>query len=57
MKLDHMQPKNENDVLTKSNYGYEFVSAVEKENIFGVQFHPEKSHKFGMRLLQNFVNL
>ena len=53
----HMQPKNENDVLTKSNYGYEFVSAVEKENIFGVQFHPEKSHKFGMRLLQNFVNL
>ncbi|MCW8896665.1 MAG: imidazole glycerol phosphate synthase subunit HisH [Flavobacteriales bacterium] len=53
----HMQPENENDVLTKSNYGYEFVSAVEKENIFGVQFHPEKSHKFGMRLLQNFVNL
>jgi len=53
----HMQPKDENDVLTNSNYGYEFVSAVEKENIFGVQFHPEKSHKFGMRLLQNFVNL
>lgn len=53
----HMQPKNENNVLTNSNYGYEFVSAVEKENIFGVQFHPEKSHKFGMRLLQNFVNL
>ena len=53
----HMQLENENDVLTKSNYGYEFVSAVEKENIFGVQFHPEKSHKFGMRLLQNFVNL
>ncbi len=53
----HMQSKNENDVLTNSNYGYEFVSAVEKENIFGVQFHPEKSHKFGMRLLENFVNL
>ena len=53
----HMQPKSEKDVLANSNYGYEFVSAVEKENIFGVQFHPEKSHKFGMRLLQNFVNL
>lgn len=53
----HILPNNENDVLSKSNYGYEFVSAVEKDTIFGVQFHPEKSHKFGMRLLQNFVNL
>ena len=48
---------NENDILANTNYGYEFTSAVEKENIFGVQFHPEKSHKFGMRLLENFVNI
>lgn len=53
----HMQPNNYHDVLTTTNYGYDFVSAVEKDNIFGVQFHPEKSHKFGMNLLKNFVNL
>jgi glutamine amidotransferase len=46
---------NEQDVLAKTYYGYEFVSAVAKENIVGVQFHPEKSHKFGMKLLRNFV--
>ena len=53
----HMKCNNENDILANTNYGYEFTSAVEKENIFGVQFHPEKSHKFGMRLLENFVNI
>lgn len=53
----HIKTNNKEDELTTSNYGYEFVSAVEKENIFGVQFHPEKSHKYGMKLLDNFVNL
>lgn len=53
----HMKCNDENDVLTNTNYGYEFTSAVEKDNIYGVQFHPEKSHKFGMRLLENFVNI
>jgi len=48
--------KNESDILTKTFHGYEFVSAIKKENIYGVQFHPEKSHKFGMKLLDNFVN-
>lgn len=47
---------NPYDVLTTSNYGgIEFVSSFEKENIIGVQFHPEKSHKFGMQLIKNFV--
>jgi glutamine amidotransferase len=44
-------------VAAKSEYGYWFVTAVEKNNIFGTQFHPEKSHKFGMQLLKNFSNL
>jgi len=51
----HLVCKNENNVICTTNYGYDFPSAVEKENIHGVQFHPEKSHKFGMRLLENFA--
>lgn len=46
---------NYEDVLTTTPYTHEFVSSFEKENIIGVQFHPEKSHKFGMSLLKNFV--
>ena len=40
----------------KSNYGEDFISYIEKENIFGCQFHPEKSHKVGLKLLDNFMN-
>lgn len=53
----HFVCKNPEDELLKSNYGFDFTSAVEKENIMGVQFHPEKSHKFGMQLLNNFNEL
>lgn len=53
----HMQPNNEDDVLTTTNYGYEFSSSVEKNNIYGVQFHPEKSHKYGMKILENFSKI
>ena len=45
------------DVAAVSRYGVEFSCAVHKANIFGVQFHPEKSHHFGSRLLQNFAEL
>ena len=48
---------NVQDVLTTSHYGYDFVSAFQRNNIMGVQFHPEKSHKYGMRLLKNFAEL
>jgi imidazole glycerol-phosphate synthase subunit HisH len=44
------------DILASTTYETEFTSAVEKGNILGVQFHPEKSHKFGMKLLKNFVD-
>jgi glutamine amidotransferase len=45
------------DVLAVAEYGLAFACAVRSGNIFGVQFHPEKSHRFGMRLLQNFAVL
>lgn len=45
------------NILCTTNYGIEFTSAVCKDNIIGVQFHPEKSHKFGMRLLENFAKM
>ena len=43
-----------NDILMTCNYGYDFVAAVQRGNIIGVQFHPEKSHDFGMKILKNF---
>lgn len=48
--------KEERDVLATTKYGDVFVSAFQKDNIFGVQFHPEKSHKFGINLFKNFHN-
>ena len=48
---------NPGNILATTSYGVDFTSAVVKDNIMGVQFHPEKSHKFGMRLLKNFVEL
>jgi len=52
----HMQPIDDELVLSTSNYGYDFTSAVQFKNVFGVQFHPEKSHAFGMNLLKNFAS-
>ena len=51
----HLQCHNQAQVLATATHGYEFVTAVEKDNILGVQFHPEKSHRFGMTLLKNFI--
>lgn len=43
------------DVLASASYGADFVAMVQHENVYGVQFHPEKSHRFGMALLRNFA--
>jgi len=45
------------DILLTCDYGISFTAAFQKDNIFGVQFHTEKSHKFGMQLLKNFIDL
>ncbi len=43
--------------IGKTHYGYEFTSAVQKENIYGIQPHPEKSHENGLKIIENFVKL
>jgi glutamine amidotransferase len=51
----HVQCNNPNDVLACTHYGREFTSAVCHKNIIGVQFHPEKSHSFGLAFFQAFA--
>ena len=53
----HVVPMDTEVIAATTDYGYEFVSAVWKDNVFATQFHPEKSQAVGLRLLSNFVNL
>lgn len=53
----YFECSNSNHSLAVTNYGLEFSCAVGNQNIFGVQFHPEKSHDFGIMLLKNFAEL
>ncbi len=53
----HLVCDDPNDVLTWTTYGLRFASAVQRDNIWGTQYHPEKSHKFGMAVLKNFLAL
>jgi glutamine amidotransferase len=52
----YVEMDNPEDALFTSNYGDKFVSGYEVDNILGMQFHPEKSHKFGMEIMRNFIN-
>lgn len=52
----HVVTNDDADVLTKTQYEYPFVSSIQKDNIIGVQFHPEKSHAAGEQLIKNFLS-
>lgn len=53
----HFKFRAAEEVAATCNYGYEFACAFRKGNIYGMQFHPEKSHKYGMRVLENFARI
>ena len=53
----HAVPETESDVLATANYGHDFPAVVHRNNVFGVQFHPEKSQQAGLQILQNFAHL
>lgn len=53
----HMVCADRSDVLAAAHHGIDFTAMVRRGNVYGVQFHPEKSHRFGMQLLKNFVEL
>jgi len=53
----HVVCDNEKDIIGETYYGYKFTSAVAHDNIMGIQPHPEKSHKNGLKILENFIGL
>ena len=50
-------PQDKSVISATTNYSSKFVCSVEKDNLFGTQFHPEKSHKSGLKIIENFINL
>jgi imidazole glycerol-phosphate synthase subunit HisH len=51
----YASPSNNSDIAATSNYIFDFTSAIARDNLFAVQFHPEKSHRAGLQLLENFL--
>jgi glutamine amidotransferase len=51
----HFECANEEDILASTTYGIQFTSAVQRDNIYGVQFHPEKSHDWGAQIMTDFL--
>ena len=56
-KKEQFIPKDKNVISATTDYSSSIVCSVEKENIFGTQFHPEKSDKLGIKIINNFINL
>lgn len=53
----YLKLNDRSDLLNETEYGISFPSAVERNNVFGVQYHPEKSHRIGVLLLKNFIEM
>ena len=53
----HVECSDEADIIGSTEYGYNFTSAVAHNNVMGIQPHPEKSHKNGLKILENFIKL
>ncbi len=53
----YVKVENRSEAIMTSNYGVDFDAVIGRDNIFGVQFHPEKSHKYGLQILTNFCDL
>jgi len=53
----HVQPEDSEVIATTTDYGTEFVSSIWRDNIFAVQFHPEKSSRWGLKILSNFGDI
>ena len=53
----YFDPEEDKDISGVTDYGIRFTSSVRRKNVQGAQFHPEKSHKFGMQFLRNFSDL
>jgi len=52
----YCKPRNTSEVIFQTNYGFKFCSGVNKNNIYGLQFHPEKSHNLGLNLLKKIIH-
>lgn len=53
----YIQPETDEIAIGKTDYEIDVLSAIQRDNVFGIQFHPEKSHKWGLKVLENYIKL
>ena len=53
----YVKPKDPDVIATTTDYGFPFVSSIWKDNVFATQFHPEKSQKYGLKMIENFIRI